>query len=208
MAIGPLRRISLFLIVLTIGVVGFVAVALASPTFVTPSRSGGMMGAGGMMSWWMPFSGSQYSYPSLMWLLPVATLALILVGVAGVIYGVAVPEIRTVGTAPSTIQPSDATPPPSPAPKPTEAVATTPSEGNMEAVFKASRPDERKVLDVLRAHDGRYLQKWIVRETGMSRLQVHRAVARLAERNMVEVRVVGNTNEVSLARWLTTDITK
>jgi uncharacterized membrane protein len=167
-----------------------------------------MMGAGGMMSWWMPYSGSQYSYPSLMWLLPVATLGLILIGAVGVIYGIALPEIRTVGTIPSTTYPSDVAPQASPTSEPKEAMSSTPSEVNSEAALKTLKPDERRVLAVLGAHDGKYLQKWIVKETGMSRLQVHRVVARLVERNVVEVRVVGNTNEVSLARWMTTDKAK
>jgi len=205
---SSLRRTGWFLVCLTVGVVGFLAVALASPAFVTPYQSGGMMSAGGMMSWWMPYSGTKYSYPSLIWLLPVATLALIVIGAVGVIYGIAVPEIRTVGTVPSTTYPSDVAPQPSLASKPKEAMSTVPSEDNTEAVLKTLKPDERRVLDVLRAHDGKYLQKRIVKETGMSRLQVHRVVARLVERNVVEVRAVGNTNEVSLAQWITADVAK
>jgi hypothetical protein len=35
----------------------------------------------------------------------------------------------------------------------------------------------------------------------MSRLQVHRVVSRLVERNLVTFRAVGNTNELSIAGW-------
>jgi uncharacterized membrane protein len=62
--------------------------------------------------------------------------------------------------------------------------------------------DERKVLDVLNSHDGKYLQKYIRSETGLSRLQTHRIVARLADRGVVSVKQVGNTNEVLVSDWL------
>ena len=77
-----------------------------------------------------------------------------------------------------------------------------PSTDNADGVLKTLKPDERKVVDVLRAHEGKYLQKWIVKETNMSRLQVHRVVARLVERNLVVAKAVGNTNEVSLVEWM------
>ncbi len=205
---NSLRRTRWFLVALTVGVVGFFVVALASPAFVTPSQSGGMMGAGGMMSWWMPYSGSQYSYPSSMWLLPVAMLTLIVIGAVGLIYGIAVPEIRTVGAVHATTHPSEGATQPSIASEAKGPMSTAPSEGNTEAMLMTLKPDERKVLDVLRSHEGKYLQKWIVKETGMSRLQVHRVIARLAERNVVEVKAVGNTNEVSLAQWMAADVTK
>jgi uncharacterized membrane protein len=68
-------------------------------------------------------------------------------------------------------------------------------------VLRTLRPDERKVFDVLLAHDGRYMQKRLKSETGLSRLQVHRVVSRLAKRNLVIVKSVGNTNEISVAGW-------
>jgi len=216
-----LNRTGWFVIILVAGVAAYLAVSLASPYFVTnssSSQSSGMMGAGGMMSWWTPFSGNQYSYPSLIWLLPVAALGIVLVGAAGVAYSIVVPEIRTVkeGSA-------DALPPPPAAasgtgpnapsgmaPLPTASSSAEhlpssmprPSTDNADAVLKTLKPDERKVVDVLRAHEGKYLQKWIVKETDMSRLQVHRVVARLVERNLVVAKAVGNTNEVSLVEWM------
>ena len=62
--------------------------------------------------------------------------------------------------------------------------------------------EERKVLDVLVSHRGKYLQKYVRTETGMSRLKTHRIVARLAERGIVTLEKSGNTNEVRLSRWL------
>jgi uncharacterized membrane protein len=71
-----------------------------------------------------------------------------------------------------------------------------------ESVSKTLTTEERKVIDVLKAHDVKYLQKYIRSETGLSRLKTHRIVARLAERGVVSLEKVGNTNQVYLADWL------
>jgi uncharacterized membrane protein len=46
------------------------------------------------------------------------------------------------------------------------------------------------------------LQKYIRNESGLSRLKTHRIVARLAERGIVTLEKMGNTNQVLLADWL------
>jgi uncharacterized membrane protein len=68
-------------------------------------------------------------------------------------------------------------------------------------VLRGLKPDEKKVVGVLKVHGGTYMQKFITRETGLSRLKTHRVVAALAERGIVLVERRGNTNEVSLAKW-------
>jgi uncharacterized membrane protein len=68
-------------------------------------------------------------------------------------------------------------------------------------VLRTLKPDERKVVNVLDAHGGTYLQKFITKEAGLSRLKTHRVVAALSERGIVHVEKRGNTNEVSLAKW-------
>lgn len=70
------------------------------------------------------------------------------------------------------------------------------------SVSKTLTVEERKVLDVLVSHDGKYLQKHIRAETGLSRLKTHRIIARLAERGVVTLEKQGNTNEVQLSSWL------
>ena len=52
------------------------------------------------------------------------------------------------------------------------------------------------------SHKGKYLQKYIRKEAGLSRLKTHRVVARLAERGLITLEKTGNTNEVRLAEWL------
>ena len=64
-------------------------------------------------------------------------------------------------------------------------------------------PEEQKVLTVLIAHQGKYLQKYVGKEAGLSRLKTHRIVARFAERGIVTVKPLGNTNEVTISDWVT-----
>ncbi|MGQ9468597.1 MAG: helix-turn-helix transcriptional regulator [Nitrososphaerales archaeon] len=75
-------------------------------------------------------------------------------------------------------------------------------ESSYDTILKTLKPDERLVLEVLRKHDGKYLQKWIRKETGLTRLKTHRIIARLAERGIVTVKTHGNTNEVALSSWI------
>jgi len=71
-----------------------------------------------------------------------------------------------------------------------------------ESVSKTLTSEERRVLDVLVSHNGKYLQKYLRAETGLSRLKTHRIVSRLAERGIVTLERSGNTNEVLLSNWL------
>jgi uncharacterized membrane protein len=63
-------------------------------------------------------------------------------------------------------------------------------------------PEEQKVLSVLISHKGKYLQKYVVKEAGLSRLKTHRIVARFAQRGIVTVKEFGNTNEIQLSDWI------
>ena len=75
-------------------------------------------------------------------------------------------------------------------------VLTAPN--NCEILLKAMSPEEKKVLNVLVAHQGKYLQKYVVQESGLSRLKTHRIVARFAQRGIVTVKEIGNTNEITM----------
>ena len=68
-------------------------------------------------------------------------------------------------------------------------------------VMRTLKPDERKVVGVIKVHGGSYIQKFITQEAGLSRLKTHRVVAALAERGIVHVEKRGNSNEVTLAKW-------
>jgi len=71
----------------------------------------------------------------------------------------------------------------------------------VSVVMRTLKPDERSVVNVLYGHGGTYLQKYITKESGLSRLRTHRVVAALSERGIVRVEKKGNTNEVSLVDW-------
>ncbi len=69
-------------------------------------------------------------------------------------------------------------------------------------IFKVLRPDEKMVVDLLIKNGGKMLQKDLRWELGMNRVQIHRVIERLEERNIVSRKPVGNTNEVILADWI------
>jgi uncharacterized membrane protein len=117
----------------------------------------------------------------------IVLIALVIVGFAGLAYFVIFPEIKNAGHNEPHI----------PSLKASES-----SESAYSSVLKTLTEDERKVLDVLEKHQGKYLQKYIRIETGLSRLQTHRILARLAERDIVVLEKTGNTNEVHLSDWL------
>jgi len=71
-----------------------------------------------------------------------------------------------------------------------------------ESVVKTLTEEERKVVEALNSHQGKYLQKYIRSETGLSRLQTHRIIARLSDRGIVSLEKTGNTNQVYLSSWL------
>jgi uncharacterized membrane protein len=114
-------------------------------------------------------------------------IAVTVMGVVGVAYYLVYPQIRMGATA----QPP---------------VALTGAAGNgvsaYESVSKTLTDEERQIIEVLKLHQGKYLQKYIRSETGLSRLKTHRIIARLAERGIVSLEKTGNTNQVTLADWL------
>ena len=69
-------------------------------------------------------------------------------------------------------------------------------------LLRTLKQDERRVLEVLGSHNGTYLQKFIVKESGFSKLRTHRIISRFAERGIVTAVKSGNTNEIKLADWL------
>ncbi len=82
-------------------------------------------------------------------------------------------------------------------------VGSSPVEPNTcGVVLKTMTPEEQKVLNVLVAHQGKYLQKYVSKEAGLSRLKTHRIVARFAERGIVTVTEFGNTNEIVVSDWV------
>jgi uncharacterized membrane protein len=114
--------------------------------------------------------------------IPLSTLlflSTVLASMVGVIYFLVLPEVKNYYTIGS-----------EPAGKDASAM-----------VMRTLKPDEQRVVGVLKVHGGSYIQKFVTQEAGLSRLKTHRVVAGLAERGIVHVEKKGNSNEVTLAKW-------
>ena len=183
-----MQKVSLFLILLVVSLVSLIALFLvmfyvfpSSPTqpdWINDmwSHMGGMMGGSGQVS--DPYLG----YFGILF---VVVVGIVVMSVAGLVYFFMIPEIKTTTqiTQNKTIQ-----------------ISTKSSA--YDSVLKTLNDDERKVLMILKKHDGKYLQKYIRNEAKISRLKTHRILARFAERGIVTLQKTGNTNEVLLAKWL------
>ena len=150
------------------------------------SNSGGM---GGMMG--QPATTASSGLLTYFGVLFAVLIGVTVMGIVGVGYYLLYPQIRvgTVGVVQTT-----------------QNIAATQPAANgstaYESVAKTLTVEERKVVEVLKSHQGKYLQKYIRNETGLSRLQTHRIIARLAERGIVSLEKIGNTNQVYLSSWL------
>jgi len=118
-------------------------------------------------------------------ILLIVAVGVVILGIGGVAYFFLFPEIRTI-------------------PKTPQATVNQASQNSSsyESVLKTLNEDESKILNVLKKHNGKYLQKYIRQEAKLSRLKTHRVLARFAERGIVTLQKSGNTNEVTLAEWL------
>jgi uncharacterized membrane protein len=190
-----MKTVNLFLILLIVSITALVTSTIVGFIIFaqTPAQNNWMSqmwGSGGMMDQnghvgnstttanvWLPTFGIIFAL----------IIVLIVASIVGVAYYLLYPQIR-IGTAPTT----------------TVVVSNSAvNNGNAyDSVAKTLTMDERKIVEVLNAHNGVYLQKYIKSETGLSRLKTHRIIARLAERGIVSIEKVGNTNQVFLAKWL------
>ena len=123
-------------------------------------------------------NGFPSTFPFLVLFSSLLFLSTILASVTGIIYFLVLPEIKEY-----------------------YAPGNGNGKENTAMVLKTLKPDERSIVNVLDAHGGTYLQKYITREAGLSRLKTHRLVATLSERGIVQVEKHGNTNQVTLSKW-------
>ena len=192
-----MKRLWIFSLVLG-GALIFFAIVIAWYTLYFQSGNATMYGMMGQMM------GGQYPVtanpmPSYVWFSVIALIAGLAAGVIGTVYYAMYPEIRHAkGTD------SGQVPIASSKVDPQAEVPSDPSlpKESWTTLLRTSKPEEKLVLDVLSAHDGVYLQKLIVKETGLSKLKTHRIISRLAERGIVTASKSGNTNEVRLSSWL------
>ena len=128
------------------------------------------------------------------WSLLIAFIGLITAGVMGLTYYAIFPEIKLSPLSGAGHQ--------------SVASKIEYQKQSWSTMLLASKPEEKMVLEALANHNGAYMQKLIVKETGLSRLKVHRIISRFAERNVVNVVRSGNSNNVSLADWVKQDLPK
>ena len=121
-------------------------------------------------------NGFPATFPFLVLFSSLLFLSTVLASVVGVIYFLVLPEIKSYYSSGN-------------------------GKENSAMVVKTLKPEERSIVNVLDVHGGTYLQKYITKEAGLSRLKTHRVVASLSERGIVQVEKYGNTNQVKLAKW-------
>jgi predicted transcriptional regulator len=200
-----MKRVNLFLILLITSIAALIAATIIGFSLFSTqqdpyswmgqmwgSTSSNNNGHGGMMHTPTPTATASSSMLPYYGALFAVIIAVTVVGVIGISYYLVYPQIRT-GTASAPVQPVAVA----------QTAAVTNGVSAYESVSKTLTEDERKIITVLQNHNGKYLQKYIKAETGLSRLQTHRILARLAERGMVSLEKTGNTNQVVLTDWLT-----
>lgn len=106
--------------------------------------------------------------PWFVWPSILVVAGIAIVGVYGFVYYLAYPQIRMSSSNRQKMQSTQAT-----------AKGSNPS---WSMLIRTSRPDERKVLEVIASHGGSYLQKFVVTESGLSKLRTHRIISRFVER--------------------------
>ena len=68
----------------------------------------------------------------------------------------------------------------------------------IRVVTSVLREDERKIVGILESHEGKVIQKVIVRETDFSKAKVSRLVKNLKERGIIDVEPIGRTTKITL----------
>ncbi len=181
-----MRKINIFialligsLVSLTILIVAgfYVFSASAYPSNWMSGMMGGMMGGTEV-----PIQNPALPYFNVAF---VVLIGVAIVGLGGLAYFLAFPEIKITSKVSNP-----------------EQLSIKNGMTAYEAIVKTLTAEERRVIQVLKVHDGKYLQKYIRKEAGLSRLKTHRILARLAERGIVSLEKTGNTNEVQLSDWL------
>lgn len=150
--------------------------------------------------------GGTSTSTSFLWIIPLILGISIAFAIIGVAFYLAFPELKyirrnttcdtsTTNSTPQTriIEKESQTIP---------AENQTKTADNCAVLLKTMTDEEQKVLNVLIAHKGKYLQKYVVKESGLSRLKTHRIVARFAKRGIVSIKEFGNTNEITVSDWV------
>ena len=175
----------MFLLLLLTSLIALLGLIIAG-FYVFSSSSNWMSGMWGQMGGMMGTSDIAVQNPAMPYftVMFVVLIGVVIVSAGGLAYFILFPEIKTASQARSAEQ------------------GAHQNSTAYDAIVKTLTDEERKVIQVLKAHNGKYLQKYIRKEAGLSRLKTHRILSRLADRDMVTLKKTGNTNEVQLSDWL------
>ena len=213
-----MRRLHIFLIILVVAIGSLVSLAAISLYLAATTPSyyqsswinqmwqsmgiGGTTGNNGGMGGMMGGNGSGTAATTTnLWIIPVAIIIAALVGIIGLSFYMILPEIRNTKRTCETAKNQNVSATSSKT-SGIEAPVSSTAANSCEVILKTMTPQEQKVLNVLIAHQGKYLQKYVGKEAGLSRLKTHRIVARFAQRGIVSVKPLGNTNEVTVSDWV------
>ena len=166
-----------------------------------PVDSGTNGGMGGMMG------GNGGGTTTNLWIIPVAIIAAVAIGTIGFSFYMIFPEIRNMKASCDLTKTETGLTSTMKTPGKEKAI-TNSTQNSCAVILKTMTPEEQKVLTVLMTHQGKYLQKYLGKETGLSRLKIHRIVARFAERGIVTAKPLGNTNEVTVSDWVSNSNTQ
>lgn len=201
-----MQRLKLFVLLLTIA--AGILLVLVGVSWYLAVTSQSYYQSSGMEQMWDGITGGRgmmgdgsSTSSGYLWIIPIGLIAVVIFAVIGVSFYLIFPEI---GSAKSTCTPSKIEQVRTAASfAGNNAIKASSSNSNTcDVLLKTMTPDEQKVLNVLRAHQGKYLQKYIGKEAGLNRLQTHRILARFAQRGIVTAKKFGNTNEISLSDWV------
>lgn len=141
---------------------------------------------------------------SYLWIIPVILIGVVASAIIGIGFYLYLPELRYIkpkdACTPTSTEQRNVIPKTETSPVASATVSNAPN--SCDVLLKTMTPEEQKVINVLINHNGKYLQKYVTKEAGLSRLKTHRIVARFAKRGIVTVKEFGNTNEIALSDWV------
>ena len=196
-----MKKLWIFGLFLAVALIVF-ATLMSWYIFVYQSGSASMYGAMGQMMGGRN-ANIAYPMPTYVWYSLVALIVVMSAGIFGTVYYVVYPEIRRTSIVGPLLNKDQSLKQPSVSEAiPTLENATNDNKQSWFMLLRTSKPEERKILEILYSHNGTHLQKLIVKESGLTKLKTHRIISRFSERGIVNVSKSGNTNEVRLASWL------
>src|SRR3990172_5769994 len=181
-----MQKLTAFLILFAQSLASLVAIYAADAHVASSNPSH----QGLLQDMWAHMTGGMSTTQSPLWLLPFLLIIILVISVICVAYYIAFPEIKA---------------------KPKAEIERSAAQDSVEPLtpfemaMRTLTPEERKVVELLAEHKGKYLQKYIWKESGLSRLKTHRIIVRLSERGILTLKKSGNTNELVLADWLRQD---